>query len=231
MSKVIPAPAPTQEPPKTVEPVACRGRMIVREERHAGYQPENHEWRAWLCERDAKCKLIGKDPMTLPLDVLTASGHPSARTSAVIFRLRVAHGVATGEARGDSFLGLQPEDLPKRLTAIRETICLACTGENNLNAWEVRRCAVYDCPAWPFRMGHNPHNPQRGVNRFQKAVSPAEPCRQRFQTGGAAAPGTDLAPPCQTGTGQSASAPARQLASAPAASSTPTASDQEPEHG
>ena len=29
---------------------------------------------------------------------------------------------------------------------------------------EVRRYAVYDCPAWPLRMGRNPHNPARGRN-------------------------------------------------------------------
>jgi hypothetical protein len=29
---------------------------------------------------------------------------------------------------------------------------------------EVRRCAIIDCPLWPYRMGKNPHNPKRGAN-------------------------------------------------------------------
>jgi hypothetical protein len=28
------------------------------------------------------------------------------------------------------------------------------------NAAEVRRCAIIDCPLWPYRMGKNPHNPE-----------------------------------------------------------------------
>jgi hypothetical protein len=30
------------------------------------------------------------------------------------------------------------------------------------NAAEVRRCAIINCPLWPYRMGRNPHNPKRG---------------------------------------------------------------------
>jgi len=138
--------------------------MVRREgERHAGYQPENHEWRDVLCDRDDNGRLVGKDPMTLPLDVLSASGHPRAFVSNVVFRLRVMHGVAEGEARHDGFLGLQPKDFPKRLTTIRETVCMPCSSDNKA---EVRRCPIYDCPAWPFRMGRNPHNPRRGRNPF-----------------------------------------------------------------
>ena len=108
-------------------------------------------------------QLVGKDPMTIPLDVLRAAGHPQARVRDVILRLRVMHGVAEGEARADGFLGLQPRDFPKRLTDIRETVCAACCGGKKT---EIRRCAIYDCPAWAFRMGRNPHNPRRGVNPF-----------------------------------------------------------------
>ena len=49
---------------------------------------------------------------------------------------------------------------PERLTEIREAVCVPCSGGNLA---EVRRCAIYDCPAWAFRVGHNPHNPRRGV--------------------------------------------------------------------
>jgi hypothetical protein len=94
--------------PPPVPPVAYRGRMVPQPgSRHRGYQAENHEWRDWLCDRDSNGNLVGKDPMTIPLDVLTASGHPYARAAAVIYRLRIMHGVDTGEARHDGFLGPQ----------------------------------------------------------------------------------------------------------------------------
>ena len=81
-----------------------------------GYQPENFEWRDWLCDRDPNGNLVGQTRCDIPLDVLSASGHPQATARSVVFRLRVMHGVDGGEARGDGFLGLQPEDFPKRLT-------------------------------------------------------------------------------------------------------------------
>jgi hypothetical protein len=129
------------------------------------YRPENWEFRDELCERDKNGRLAGKDPMELPLAVLTAAGHPQARVRDVVLRLRVMHGVDVGEARHDGFLGLQPSEFPKRLTEIREKVCKPCSSANMA---EVRRCGIYDCPAWAYRMGHNPHNPRRGVNPFAK---------------------------------------------------------------
>ena len=61
-----------------------------------GYEPENHAWCDWLCDRDRNGRLVGKDSMTIPLDVLSASGHPYARAAAVILRLRVMHGSTPG---------------------------------------------------------------------------------------------------------------------------------------
>ena len=44
---------PDRPRPATLGPVAHRGRMVRREgERRAGYQPENHEWRDWLCDTE-----------------------------------------------------------------------------------------------------------------------------------------------------------------------------------
>ena len=152
------------ETPKAItplKPVAHRGRMIAASGRRHVYQPENHEWRDRLCDRDSDGKLIGKDPMDIPLDVLMASGHPQTRAGVVVLRLREMHGVDIGEMRHDGFLGLQPSDFPKRLTTIRDRVCNACCDGNKA---EIRRCAIYDCPAWPFRMGRNPHNPARGKN-------------------------------------------------------------------
>ena len=140
--------------PEAVGPVAYRGRMTK-----TGYQPENHEWRDWLCDRDESGRLIGKDPMTLPLDVLTASGHPRTSARSVVFRLRVMQGQDIGEMRDDPL----PLPTPHKL---RKEVRLYCLGCCNGNDAEVRRCAIYDCPAWAFRMGRNPHNPKRGINPF-----------------------------------------------------------------
>ena len=71
--------------PATVGAVAYRGRMVRRDgERHATYQPENHEWRDWLCDHDELGNLVGKNPMTLSLDVLSAAGHPQAGVRSVL---------------------------------------------------------------------------------------------------------------------------------------------------
>ena len=66
--------------PPASQPVAHRGHMVRKEpDRCATYQPENHQWRDWLCDHDENGRLVGKDPMALPLDVLSASGHPQTR--------------------------------------------------------------------------------------------------------------------------------------------------------
>ncbi len=136
--------------------------MVRRDsERHATYQPESHEWRDWLCDHDELGNLVGKHPMTLSLDVLTAAGHPQTAVRSVLTRLKVMHGVDHGREGDDGFLGLQPQDFPKRLTQVREVVCMACSSGHPS---EVRRCAIYDCPAWPLPMGGNPHNPARGRN-------------------------------------------------------------------
>ena len=101
-----------------------------------GYQPENVAW-------FSQGRRVGRDPMTIPVEVLTASGH-GPRT----------------ERRVLGALGDEPIDPSiRRLTELRRQSCAE-------NAAEVRRCAIIDCPLWPYRMGHNPHNPKRGVNPF-----------------------------------------------------------------
>jgi hypothetical protein len=111
--------------PETGIPVApVAHRCLVTGER--GHQPENRAWRDVLCEkRDGR--LIGRNPLDLPLDQLAASGHPAATCAEVMVRLRIMHRVDRGEARGDGFLGLDPAEMPRRLTAIRRTICEACS--------------------------------------------------------------------------------------------------------
>jgi hypothetical protein len=51
-------------------PVAGRGKMTPR-----GYQPENAAFLDQLTEHAGIVARIGRDPGTIPLDVLTAAGH------------------------------------------------------------------------------------------------------------------------------------------------------------
>ena len=136
--------------------VALHGKMTAD-----GYQPENWQWFDVLTEpspkrtdRRGQPKRIGRDPMTIPVETLRASGHTQRRAAAVI-----------------SALGNEPIDPTiRRLTQLRRH-CLICAE----NAAEVRRCAVINCPFWAFRLGSNPNNQQRGHNPFVKGGADATP--------------------------------------------------------
>jgi hypothetical protein len=114
-------------------------------------QAENYEWLPFLADGVGK-DCVGRDPMSIPAEVLTASGHPPRRARDLI----AAFNKTTG---GENF-GLERVE---RITGIRSW-CLACTGGNDA---ETRRCSTIHCPFWPYRMGRNPHNPQRGCNPFK----------------------------------------------------------------
>jgi hypothetical protein len=90
--------------------------------------------------------------MTIPVEVLTASGHPPRRTRELVSAFAKADG-------GD--LPWLPD--VHEIKDIRRHVCLPCTDHNDA---EVRRCTTINCPFWPYRMGKNPHNPQRGHNPF-----------------------------------------------------------------
>jgi hypothetical protein len=121
--------------------VSYKGRMV-----NGGYQPENARWGAVLTETVGD-KRIGRDPMTIPPDVLTKAGHGPRRTSAIV-----------------AAIDMPVADDIKEYRDIRRH-CMDCSSGN---AAEARRCAVYDCAAWPYRTGKNPHNPRRGRNPFTK---------------------------------------------------------------
>lgn len=144
-------------PENMSRPVAYRGRMTK-----VGYQPENYQWRDVLCDRDSNGRLVGKDPMEIAVEVLTAAGHGPSRVRGVNQRLAIMSGTDSGEARGDG-------PRASSLTKIREEVCVGCSADR---LSEVRRCGIFDCPAWPYRMGRNPHNPRRGVNPFIREVTP-----------------------------------------------------------
>ncbi len=130
--------------PATILPdkVSLKGKMTP-----SGYKPENHEWIDVLTEVVGG-KRCGKNPLAIPCEVLTAAGHGPRRTNQII------------SAMGD--IKIQPDII--RYTQLRQH-CLQCAE----NAAEVRRCAVINCPMWPYRTGSNPHNPKRGTNPFQRA--------------------------------------------------------------
>ena len=124
-------------------PVALRGKM---DPDGGGYIPENWQWFEILTEPHplgltdsrGKVRAVGRDPMTIPLETLRASGHgPREARNAI-------------RALGD-----EPTDPTiRRLTELRRH-CLSCAE----NAAEVRRCAVIDCPLWAFRMAATPTTP------------------------------------------------------------------------
>src|SRR6185437_1879064 len=129
-------------------PVTLAGRMSP-----IGYVPENDAWFDALTKPDDETgrtdskglsRRIGRDPLSVSTQVLTAAGHPPRSTRRLVSALRTALELDLSE------YGLREyRDLRK--------YCLDCAE----NSAEVRRCAVVDCPFWPYRMGHNPHNPQR----------------------------------------------------------------------
>ena len=123
-------------------PVSGRGKMTPH-----GYEPENVGALDLLTEV-VDGRRVGRDPMGLPVEVLTAAGHPNRGTRRVV------------GAMGDVPLvdGLaRHKDLRRQCLACAETVA------------EVRRCAIIDCPIWAYRMGRNPHNPRRGVNPFARS--------------------------------------------------------------
>jgi len=131
-----PAPRPA------AEPVCLKGRMGPY-----GYEPQNAAWWEVLTSPSPKGerRRYGRDPMSIPPEVLVAAGHPPRRTRAVVSTLR-------DDVRGHDIRS--HKDLRR--------YCLTCAESPS----EVRRCVVIDCPVWSLRTGHNPHNPRRGHKLF-----------------------------------------------------------------
>ena len=88
---------------------------------------------------------VGRDPLTIHPDLLTFAGHGPRRTRSIV--------AALGDEPVDESI-IRHKDLRQH--------CLSCAGSKA----DVRQCAIINCPLWPYRMGRNPHNPQRGRNPF-----------------------------------------------------------------
>jgi hypothetical protein len=145
--------AEAPRPLSPCRPVALRGQMG-----RDGYVPENGAWFDHLTKpddetgrtrSDGRSRRVGRDPMAVPLDILTAAGHPPRRTSRLVAALSGA-------------LDLDLSGYAMREYRDLRRCCLDCAQ----NSAGVRRCAIINCPLWPFRMGKNPHHPKRGTNPF-----------------------------------------------------------------
>ena len=132
--------------PAKARPVSLRRKPHGTE----GMVEENHDWLPYLCDDKGK-HCVGRDPLTIPTEILTLAGHPRRRTRDLI--------AAFNNATGGENLG---RERVSGYRAIRSW-CLACLDGN---AAEVRRCSTINCPFWAFRLGKNPHNPKRGRDPF-----------------------------------------------------------------
>ncbi len=123
-------------------PVSGKGKMTPH-----GYVPENDSYFDVLTEM-VDGKPIGRNPLDIPVEVLTAAGHGPRRTAAVVAAM-------CDEPLVD---GLRRyKDLKNQ--------CESCVEYRK----ERLGCVIIDCPIWPYRTGRNPHNPQRGKNPFADA--------------------------------------------------------------
>ena len=145
---------PLSEPPESLQARHPGGKM---DPDGGGYIPRTMPGSSILTEpgtgrtdRKGRSRRVGRDPMTIPSDVLTAAGHPPRRTSAVVSALSAALDL---DLRAEFDL-VEYRDLRR--------YCLTCADSSGA----VRHCAIINCPAWGFRMGRNPHNPKRGRNPF-----------------------------------------------------------------
>lgn len=139
---------PIPMPPRA-KPVSLRRKLHVTE----GMVEENYEWLPHLADgRGRRC--AGRDPMSIPVAILTASGHPRRSTRDLV----------NAFAKGDGGDYLTWREDVREYRDIRQHVCLPCVDGNDA---EVRRCSTINCPFWPYRMGRNPHNPKRGINPFE----------------------------------------------------------------
>jgi len=135
--------AQSEPPPRPLTRPACLAGRMTSE----GYQPQNGEWLNTLTENDHKGRRVGRDPMSIPPELLAAAGHGPRRTKSII------------RALGD-----EPVDPSIMRHKHLRRHCLSCSETPG----QVRCCAIIDCPLWPYRTGRNPHHPQRGCNPFSK---------------------------------------------------------------
>ena len=153
------APAPARhEEPAPVAPARLQGRMTPN-----GYEAENAAWLPYLTYPDKRLgtradgspRLAGRNPMELSLETLRKAGHPNRSTRALIRALGNPNGQHEDNEEGDPMRTLEAVSAYRDIPAY----CNECAGDASAR----RRCATVNCPFWAYRMGRNPHNPQRGA--------------------------------------------------------------------
>jgi hypothetical protein len=150
---------PSDSPQAPILPIAASPVSLQRKQAHlAGREAENEQWSPYLTDGAGR-KCVGRDPMAIKTDILTASGHPRRSTRQLVSAFIKSsdgdcHQLEKVRCHGD----------------VRRYACLPCVDDN---AAEVGRCSTINCPFWPYRMGKNPHEPRRGrnagVNPFEAA--------------------------------------------------------------
>jgi hypothetical protein len=114
-----------------------------------GYIPKNDGWFERLTkiedetgrtDHNGQPRRIGRDPMSIPVDVLTASGHPRRRTSSVVAALSKALELDLAK----NYALVEYADLRR--------YCLDCSE----GMAEIRRCAIIDCPFLALSHGAQP---------------------------------------------------------------------------
>lgn len=134
------------------EPVRGLGVMTLE-----GLRYENTAWRRALLDQDGR----GRDPFTIPLDVLAVVGHPKRSLA----QLRRAMATTT-RGRPD------PDAYPAHIRTYKaiRAHCYGCAE----TPVEARRCAIFNCPFWPYRLGRNPWSAARGRLPVGKARQAGE---------------------------------------------------------
>jgi hypothetical protein len=94
----------------------------------------------------------GFQPVTLPASIEPNGLRGPDHRSAARGPLAALNSPLSGGFSKQNTLAV-PEHVPSPLRAIRAK-CIDCSGGNMA---EVRRCTVYRCAVYPFRMGRNPN--------------------------------------------------------------------------
>jgi hypothetical protein len=145
----------TEGPAGHILPAGSRPVSLARKiASDGGMQLENYEWLPYLADGVGK-RCVGRDARSIPVEILSAAGHPPRPTRQLV----------TAFAKGDGGDCLTWRQDVREYRDIRRHVCLPCVDGNDA---EVRRCTTINCPFWPYRMGVNPHNPQRGRNPFPR---------------------------------------------------------------
>lgn len=109
------------------------------------FKAMNYQWEShllvWINRPITGAEQIGRDPRTVPPDILALSGHPP-RTATQ----RIKHYMVDMDFDYDPIRD-------RGLKRVRE-LCINCA----YSAQAVAECNTIQCPLWALRLGKNPYN-------------------------------------------------------------------------